>query len=371
MDYGAITIDTSIFKQYQFKFDGDWLKKLEYFRESNYPLLLSEIVIKETLAQIEEQVEQSKKSLLSGINKHSKTLFLDHTVVDKAKTLLVKEVDDGDFVKKKLNAFMQSVGAETILASGRIDIDRLINMYFEIQPPFGNTKEKRKEFPDAMTLMSLEAWAIENKKKILAVSTDHDWAAFAKTSTHIDVIEDLVEAISIFQPPSLTSNSLSQSLAKLPDKKPKDLYDSISESLSTQIENHLLYPEATSAYYYEVSSASLYLKEFNFVTDSEGKALISVIEGSDIEWAVGITLIITVDASAFFEFSVKDWIDKDMVRIGSADVTKEVTFESSAILEINVGENLEDLELENLLLSFSPLEIDFGEIEPDQGDEYQ
>ena len=215
-----------------------------------------------------------------------------------------------------------------------------------------------------MALMSLEAWAIENKKKILAVSTDHDWGKFGAHSEHIDVIEDLAEAISIFQPPSLTSNSLSQLLAKLPNRKPKDLYDSISESLSTQIENHLLYPEATSAYYYEASPASLYLKEFNFVTDSEGKALISVIEGLDTEWAVGITLNITADASAFFEFNVKDGIDKDMVRIGSADVTKEVTFESSAILEINVCENLEDLELENLLLSFSPLEIDFGEIEP-------
>jgi len=115
----------------------------------------------------------------------------------------------------------------------------------------------------------------------------------------------------------------------------------------------------------------LCLQEFNFVTDSEGNALISVIKGLDIQWAVSITLNVTVEASTSFDFFVKDWIDRDMVLLGSSDVTKKVTFESSVIFEINVGESLEDLELETLRLTSFPDEIDFGEIEPDYGGEYQ
>ena len=370
MDYGAITIDTCIFINHQYKFDSGLLEKLKYFSASNYPLVLSEIVIKETLAKIEEQIKQSKTSLLANIKDNSPKLFLDHTVIDKFKTLLVQEVDDADFGAKKLNAFMKSVGAKTIPASS-IEIDKLINMYFEIQPPFENKKNKRKEFPDALALMSLESWAIEKNIKILAVSRDKGWAGFAATSKHIDVTEDLAEAIETFQAPSTIRDSLFQLLAGLPDKKPQNFYDSLFKLLSERIEDHLIYPEATSAYRYEASSACLCLEEFNFVTDSEGNALESVLEGLDMKWAVGITLNITVSASASFEFNVKDGIDRDMVLIGSADVTKKVTFESSVILEINVGENLKDLELETLALTSFPSEINFGKIEPDYGDEYQ
>jgi chromosome condensin MukBEF complex kleisin-like MukF subunit len=59
--------------------------------------------------------------------------------------------------------------------------------------------KKKAEFPDAISLLSLEAWAEANEKRILAVSGDKDWAAYAENSERIDVVSKLSDALAMLQ----------------------------------------------------------------------------------------------------------------------------------------------------------------------------
>ena len=62
-------------------------------------------------------------------------------------------------------------------------------------PPFEEPDKKKHEFPDAIALLSLEEWAEVNKTRILAVSCDRGWAAFAAESEWIVVDSDLASAL--------------------------------------------------------------------------------------------------------------------------------------------------------------------------------
>ena len=85
---------------------------------------------------------------------------------------------------------------------------RLIAMYFEPSPPFEGTGKKKNEFPDAIALITLEDWAREPEKKILAVSKDHGWVSFAEKSEFIDINKELPAALERALPKGFAANAV-------------------------------------------------------------------------------------------------------------------------------------------------------------------
>src|SRR5260370_35343081 len=78
-----------------------------------------------------------------------------------------------------------------IVCAAETDIKQLMARYFAAAPPFEGSGKKKNEFPDAIALLSLEAWAKAKSKTILAISNDGGWASFAEDSEHIDLGNDL------------------------------------------------------------------------------------------------------------------------------------------------------------------------------------
>ncbi|MCA6115206.1 DUF4935 domain-containing protein [Bradyrhizobium sp. WSM 1738] len=74
----------------------------------------------------------------------------------------------------------------------------MLRRYFTIEPPFSRGELKKTEFPDALALLSLEAWASRHHTTVLLVSRDTDWQAFAAASKHLVVIADLSAALDCF-----------------------------------------------------------------------------------------------------------------------------------------------------------------------------
>jgi hypothetical protein len=373
MDYGAITLDTSIFDQKGLKLESGILKTLEQFNGKPSHLILSEIVVREVHSHLKRKASDSREQVSKAIRESVLSLSVSEEGAKAATDLLIPTIDDAEVAENKLQSFIAKTGAEIIPATGRIGLDEIIKKYFSAEAPFAPAGSKKNEFPDAIALMSIESWAKEHKTKILAVAKDGDWKRYADESDFIDVVEDLAEAIASFQPHSGAVEFCMQIAKTLPDGEPSDLYDMIGQYLADAVSEIDLYPGASSQFCYEPDYVEVVLDDFEFLVDEEGKALLQPVQGQNGTLIVEAKIIITATASTSFSLSVRDSIDKDYVSIGSSSASTELQFESEILLtfEGDFEKSKEDIDLTDFELLSSPSDVDFGDIEPDWWHEEQ
>lgn len=373
MEYGAITIDTSIFDDKGLNLESGILKTLEQFRGKPSYLVLSEIIVREIHAHLKKKAKDARSSLVKAIRQSRTSLSVNEQSAEVATKALVPEIDDSEVAKRRVEVFVNNTGAEIVPATGRVELNEIIKKYFNAEAPFEESGKKKNEFPDAIALMSLESWAKEHKTKILAVAKDGDWKRFGEGSEYIDVIEDLAEAISAFQPHSSAVDYCTNLAMLLPDEEPENIYQLIDQYLSEQVSEIDLYPEATSQFFYEPDCVEVVLERFEFVTKEDGSALLQPIQGQNNTLIVEAKVIIVASASSTFSLSVRDSIDKDYVPIGSSSANTEIEFEAEVLLtfEGDFDGAEEDIELIDLELLSHPSDVDFGEIEPDWWHEEQ
>ena len=367
MDYGAISLDTSIFDQKGLKLESGILKTLEQFNGKPSHLVLSEIVVREVHAHLRKKATESRFQVGKAIRESITSLSVSKENSEIASKALMPEGDDDEVAKNRITLFIENTGTEVVPATGRVELNEIIKKYFNYEPPFAETGKKKSEFPDAIALMSLESWAKENKTKILVVAKDGDWEKFAEQSKHIDVIEDLAEAIAKFQPQSSAIDFCSLISKRLPNSEPEELYGVINQYLADYVGDMDVYPEASSQFNYEPDYVEVVLSDFEFITDKNGHALLQPVQGQDETLIIEAKVYITAEASTSFSLSVRDSIDKDYVSIGSASATTEIEFESEILLtfEGNFDGDIENIDLTDFELLSYPTDVDFGDIEPD------
>lgn len=367
MDYGAISLDTSIFDEKGLKLESGILKTLEQFKGKPSHLVLSEIVVREVHTHLTKKAKEARYSLLKAIRESKVHLTVNDESEKIAFDALVPEIDDNEVAKKRLEDFGKNTGAEIIPATGRVDLDEIVKKYFEAEPPFEESGKKKSEFPDAIALMSIESWAKENNTKVLAVARDRDWKRFAEESDYIDVVEDLAEAISKFQPHSSAIDFCTDIAKLLPTEKPEELYKSIQHYLCEQVAEIEVHAEASSQFFYEPDYVELVFESFDFVCDESGNAVLQPVQGQNNIVIIEAKIVVSAEASTSFSLAVHDSIDKDYVSIGSSSASTEMEFEAEVLLtfEGDFEKGIDFVELVECEILSSSSDVDFGDIEPD------
>ncbi|MPM29655.1 hypothetical protein SDC9_76195 [bioreactor metagenome] len=148
-----VTIDTNIFDAAKYDFSENSTLKLlvKYVIKGKVKVVLSNIVIKEAEKHIAEQGMKlcgiARKLRTEALNVSTEQLInyvgLDRLLVLAGDKNLVKEKSIELFEK-----YIKDIDAE-ILDTSQININTIIDDYFEIRPPFQCGEKKRKEFPDA------------------------------------------------------------------------------------------------------------------------------------------------------------------------------------------------------------------------------
>ena len=374
MKYDTLTIDTSIFDQLGIKFEKGLLKKLEQFKVSPSNLIFSEIIIEEINAHLIEKIDEAIIHVNKAIKSSDGYLTVDEEALKQIEQFLIKNnKKTEDLSREKILRFLDNTGA-IMVPFNNITLQKVVENYFNHVPPFATKGKKKNEFPDAIALISMEKWALDgNATKILAVSTDPDWAKFGENSPIIDVVDNLGDALAIFQPQNdlyVFASMLSKYIAENDDNF---LSKHLNTFLSDKISNMDFSPEAISSYRYEADWVEVVFNEFSYLTNNDGTADLQLIESGEDEISVEVGLSISFTANCEFNFYVKDWIDKDLVLIGSNNVKKEITFETDAIVtllgDFSKIENVENLDIAEIELLEFPKDIDFEEVEPYFGDE--
>ncbi|WP_406850358.1 PIN domain-containing protein [Chromobacterium phragmitis] len=336
MEYGAITIDTSIFDKNALKIDSGILKNLSQFKGKPAGLILSEIVINEIYSHLERKSFESRKNIESALKDapHYLRLEAEHTEEISAKIRELK--DSKETAKDIIKKFIHDTSAEIIKAEGNIKISELIKRYFTNTSPFADSGKKKNEFPDAIALLSLEAYAQTNKTKILAISTDKDWASFASNSPYIDVIEDLAQGIALFSP-NTESDALCKVISsKIATAEWEKIQSQIEDALPDAIGDMQITAEADSSFYYEPSNfVEIEFIEFDFEKDPDSNAIITPIQRHHGGLTIQAKIKIRAKAYADFSLSMHDSIDDDYVSMGSASAEKAIDFDSAILFTID------------------------------------
>ncbi len=160
MAYDLVTFDTQVIDTNGFDFDGGLLKKLLILRHDTVDVVISDVVKSEILKHLVDHTQGVIDRLKSANRK-----ALDFGVIHKSMTDELDRSDARLIARNRLYDYLEKLNSKIIPVSD-VEIGDLMTMYFSSKPPFGAGK-KKSEFPDAVTLVSIEKYA---KKKGLKFS---------------------------------------------------------------------------------------------------------------------------------------------------------------------------------------------------------
>ena len=149
----AVTIDTNILDAAKYDLgDGSTLQLLKnYVDDGIIKVVLSNIVVRESKKHLAKQVNKAcgiARKLRAEVLQESTEYLINYVGLS---SLLEISKDKDALIQKSeelFDNFLTDINAE-ILGIDLINLESIIDDYFEINPPFEDGEKKRKEFPDA------------------------------------------------------------------------------------------------------------------------------------------------------------------------------------------------------------------------------
>jgi hypothetical protein len=366
-EIGAITIDTSVFEAQGLKLESGLIKQLEQFSEGPTKVILSEIVKNELFVHLEKKAENIHADIEKALRNAKNHWQLEDNTIDSIKSSIFQDKKPTLIASERLEKFVEITSLEIVKAQDHVVVSQLLEKYFQAKPPFAETGEKKNEFPDAIALMSLEAWAQKNTTKVLVISKDKDWEQYCNNCKNLIFINDLSNAFELFQlqiKPYDICKQLSQKYAK---GQLGFVINEIDSALNNGIYNFNIYVEADSTYQYEDEITDINYKKFEFKTIKEPNIIFRPIKFETDTLVVEAALSIDVSIECSFYFMLWDSIDKDYVGMGVNNASKAVTLDVNILVTfIDLSCDFdEDLEVDEVEITTTKKTIDFGYIEPD------
>lgn len=360
----AISVDTCIFDASNLRLEHGQLKQLESLAASGFRLVFSEMTVKEIRRHLARKTEEARSSLQKGLADSVSHWALPE---EKKNQLLTDVVGDADFnraAEARLSAFFKRCKAEIAAAREHLEVDKLIALYFDQKAPFESTKDKKSEFPDAITLLSLGAWAMKEETSILFVTRDKGCISYCETAERLAAIDDLGAALTLVQERNEHTRKLTDMVAQ---RIQEGAYPEFVEQLTSIIANNVhelnIIPEASSSFYFDAEMDDEHVVDAEFES-KDGIPLLKPVGYVNDMLTVQGNVNVNLELVAAFSFSVRDGIDRDMVRIGDGRAERDVTV---GIEVLYTFEDFDDGEPELVEIEIVParFEVDFGEVNPD------
>jgi hypothetical protein len=257
--------------------------------------------------------------------------------------------------------FIGVVQPEIIGVDGLVTHAETLRRYFAAAPPFSTSEIKKNEFPDALALLSLEAWAEQNNTTVLTVSRDKDWQTFADASNRLICVSDLGVALDYFNQEARFI--VTRAVGLLRQGAAADLFDEIESSIERFLETFDPEVDGYASLDYDVENLEPSLQHWEV---AEGDPKILYAHGDTVVFALSLNAL--VNFSATFRYSVFDGVDRDMVDIGSD--TKEVEQAITIPVVISIDREIDPEPVVHRIDITPPrVVIEFGSIDPNWGPE--
>lgn len=365
--FRAITLDTSIFVAQRLKLESGLLKQLEQFRDSSTKLIISEVVKEEVLSHLTEKTKEAQREIEKSLRMAKDYWQVEDGEIEDIKKTVFGGYDAHKFASERFNQFLEATSLEIIEAQNYLMVSELIQKYFLAKPPFSEIGKKKNEFPDAIALMSLEAWANKNQTRVIVVTSDNDWKNFCKGSEQLCSNDDFAAALGLFQ--LQDADDVCKYLSeKYENGALEDVKEAVLNALEYKIPDLNIDPEAYSAFHYEAEDIDIKVNKFKFVLLEPPNIIFRPVNSDEDSLIVESILSVDVNVNCWFSFSVYDSIDQDYVGMGSNKLSTQANLEVEVLItfagDVNkIGAEVEVVEVEVEIKT--PPRIDFGDIEPD------
>lgn len=200
----SVTLDTNIFDAAKYDFDQNSVLSLliEYVEKGKIQIVLSDIVIQEAKKHIAQQTNNIftfAKRIKKEIYKSFPSQIVSYLELDRLLEFSKEKGEQEKLKSQRINCFdelLRKTNAE-ILKFDSVDLEKVINDYFMINPPFESNGMKRKEFPDAFIASQIRN-RFGEEETVAIISRDKGFiSACKKTSNHLffDSLGDLYNLI--------------------------------------------------------------------------------------------------------------------------------------------------------------------------------
>lgn len=360
----ALTIDTSIFERNGLAMESGLLAQLDQFRESDFELIVANTVANEVKRHLAKSAMDAIKALRVALTHTAKHSALSSAHQDELVALSNLAAKDGDArARDRFDDWALRVGAEIIHENDYASIGEVMRRYEAGEPPFAETGEKKKEFPDAVALLTLEGWAENRDTQVLAVAHDKDWQRYGAQSKRLVVVDDLADALSTIQGLGAAREPALR-LAKLfAAGDAVGLHAAVFDAARHQVDKFEFRVEASSLFSVEEDWIEANIDEINLNMPDETGVSFDTISRHDEQAVIKVGGTASLIVEVHFSFEKFDSIDRDYVNMGGAVISRDVDIEFEAL--VTVKTNAGGLELDGIELLPVAHRLYFNDIEPD------
>ena len=128
--FGAITLDTSIFEAQGLKLESGLLKQLEQFRDSSTKLIISEIVKEEVLSHLTAKTKDAKREIEKSLKQARDYWKIEEYEIEEIKKQIFGKREAQEIVTERFNQFVEATSLEVIEAQNYLIVSDLIQKYF-------------------------------------------------------------------------------------------------------------------------------------------------------------------------------------------------------------------------------------------------
>lgn len=372
MPYDALTIDTNVIYGENFDLEGGLLAQISQFAEAgDVQFVVSDIVLQETHKRLLMMAKSTRDKFDAATREALNRQVIKPDAAETLVAIIGGMASAKQSADERLALFLKSTNA-TVVGVEHADMQQLTKLYFANSAPFDAAGPKKAEFPDAIALLSLEAWAANRGEKIIAVSKDAGWAEFAENSHHIDVVPDLAVGLQLLQTDAVrVAEVINAFLLRAMSGAYPDAVLRLQRGFETAAAELELYAEATTGHYLEGEVTRSALRKFHFEEEADGVLDLTVVRADTDEVVIraGVWLDVTVEAS--FQLQHWDDIDKEYVPMGSTPAVMDTDFWAGALISLHGDLSEPDtIVVGSVELVDVTDTVDFGEIEPDREDAY-
>lgn len=370
LDYAALTIDSNVFIGHGLNLERGLLSQLQQFSTSPVKLVISEVVLQEVRKHLLETTTSARSKVLSALKAARTPFGITDASIAEYEARVFGGKTDPEIMEARLAKFLKNTGAQVIDAT-TTDVSRLLSLYFRAEAPFEGSGDKKAEFPDAIALLSLEQWAKDEGCQLLAVSKDAGWLGFAKTSAQVDVIENLAEALTHFQPHNAARNIVEALQAQIVDDIHTDILDSLKDFIIESTNEAEVDVQYSSALHAELDEAEVHYKSHDFIQGKDGQPIVDVVR-IEANWlALCLRVLIHYEVQANFSMSVWDSIDREYVTIGGSSALAEDSYECDVLLSLtgDFSKGIDETEVGELGIDLELPGADVGDVEPNMHDD--
>jgi hypothetical protein len=356
--FGALTLDTSVFDQFGCSLDSKALQAVGPVCEQHgIRLVFSEVTAGEVQAHIHKAAADQSEKLRAALNQYRKAWRRAETVAELAPPVDL-EAEADLLARKEWEAFFNDVHADVIVSESLVSAGELVRRYFAMEPPFGAKDGKKHEFPDAIALLALEAWAEQGELTVLVISRDADWQGFCAAAKHLVCASNFQQTLGHF-------NRAAQAIADraielLKAAEAPELHHEIGVEIEAWLDQADFTIDASSEFYFDAEPEGAVLQSWEIVSGPE----VLAIEGEEVTFSIVLDCVISFTAN--FDLSVRDGIDRDYVSLNSQ--TEEAEENYRVTLTITVGRTIApEPTVVSVQANRRRLHVDFGHVSLDWG----